>query len=213
MRCPHCGALDTQVRDSRPSEDHTAIRRRRSCPDCGARFTTFERVQLRELTIVKRDGRRVPFDRDKLTRSIGVALRKRPVSQERIEQLVSSIVRALENRNDAEISSQDVGSLVMEGLKALDGVAYIRYASVYRDFREAKDFQRVLGELGDAFPRAAEETMMQFPSVICERHYPSPCPSAPHGERAASKNARSASSVQASLSPIGRSDRMRRCCA
>jgi transcriptional repressor NrdR len=157
MRCPHCGALDTQVRDSRPSEDHTAIRRRRSCPDCGARFTTFERVQLRELTIVKRDGRRVPFDRDKLSRSIGVALRKRPVSQERIEQLVSGIVRALENRNEAEISSQDVGSLVMEELKALDGVAYIRYASVYRDFREAKDFQRVLGELGDAFPRATEE--------------------------------------------------------
>jgi transcriptional repressor NrdR len=157
MRCPHCGALDTQVRDSRPSEDHTAIRRRRSCPDCGARFTTFERVQLRELTIVKRDGRRVPFDRYKLSRSIGVALRKRPVSQERIEQLVSGIVRALENRNEAEISSQDVGSLVMEELKALDGVAYIRYASVYRDFREAKDFQRVLGELGDAFPRATEE--------------------------------------------------------
>ena len=127
-------------------------------PDCGARFTTFERVQLRELTIVKRDGRRVPFDRDKLSRSIGVALRKRPVSQERIEQLVSGIVRALENRNEAEISSQDVGSLVMEELKALDGVAYIRYASVYRDFREAKDFQRVLGELGDAFPRATEET-------------------------------------------------------
>ncbi len=157
MRCPLCGALDTQVRDSRPSEDHAAIRRRRSCTECGARFTTFERVQLRELTIVKRDGRRVPFDREKLTRSIGVALRKRSVSQERIEQLVSSIVRTLENRNDAEISSQDVGSLVMEGLKALDGVAYIRYASVYRDFREAKDFQRVLGELGDGFVRAAEE--------------------------------------------------------
>ncbi len=157
MRCPICGALDTQVRDSRPSEDHAAIRRRRSCAECGERFTTFERVQLRELTIVKRDGRRVPFDREKLTRSVGVALRKRSVSQERIEQLVSSIVRTLENRNDAEISSQDVGSLVMEGLKALDGVAYIRYASVYRDFREAKDFQRVLGELGDSFVRAAEE--------------------------------------------------------
>jgi transcriptional repressor NrdR len=157
MRCPHCGALDTQVRDSRPSEDHAAIRRRRSCPDCGARFTTFERVQLRELTIVKRDGRRVPFDREKLTRSIGVALRKRSVSEERIERLVNSIVRALENRNDAEISSQAVGSLVMEGLKSLDGVAYIRYASVYRDFREAKDFQRVLVELGDSFVGAAEE--------------------------------------------------------
>ncbi len=157
MRCPHCGALDTQVRDSRPSEDHAAIRRRRSCPECGSRFTTYERVQLRELTIVKRDGSRVPFDRDKLTRSIGVALRKRSVSQERIEQLVSSIVRALENASDAEISSQTVGKLVMEGLKAIDGVAYIRYASVYRDFREAKDFQRVLGELGDNFTRAADE--------------------------------------------------------
>ncbi|MGO8953154.1 MAG: transcriptional regulator NrdR [Rhodomicrobium sp.] len=154
MRCPHCGALDTQVRDSRPSEDHAAIRRRRSCAECGSRFTTFERVQLRELTIVKRDGRRVPFDRDKLTRSIAVALRKRQVSEERVEQLVNSIVRTLENRNDAEISSQDVGSLVMEGLKAIDGVAYIRYASVYRDFREARDFQRVLGELGDSFARA-----------------------------------------------------------
>jgi transcriptional repressor NrdR len=157
MRCPHCGALDTQVRDSRPSEDHNAIRRRRSCAQCGARFTTFERVQLRELTIVKRDGRRVPFDREKLTRSVGIAVRKRPVSQERIDRLVSSIVRALENRNDAEISSQDVGSLVMEALKAIDGVAYIRYASVYRDFREAKDFQRVLGELGDAFVHPPEE--------------------------------------------------------
>ena len=157
MRCPLCGALDTQVRDSRPSEDHTAIRRRRSCPDCGARFTTFERVQLRELTVVKRDGTRVPFERDKLARSIGVALRKRPVSQERIEQLVSTIVRTLENRNEAEIGSQDVGSLALETLKALDGVAYIRYASVYRDFCEAKDFQRVLGELGDTFPRATED--------------------------------------------------------
>jgi len=145
------------VRDSRPSEDHAAIRRRRCCTECGSRFTTFERVQLRELIIVKRDGRRVPFDRDKLTRSIGIAFRKRQVSEERIEQLVSTIVRKLENRNDAEISSQDVGGLVMEGLKTIDGVAYIRYASVYRDFREAKDFQRVLGELGDSFARAAEE--------------------------------------------------------
>jgi transcriptional repressor NrdR len=157
MRCPHCGALDTQVRDSRPSEENAAIRRRRSCPSCGARFTTFERVQLRELMVVKRDGRRVPFDRDKLSRSIGVALRKRPVSQERIEQLVSTIVRTLENRNEAEIGSQDIGSLALETLKALDGVAYIRYASVYRDFSEAKDFQRVLAELGDTFPCATED--------------------------------------------------------
>ncbi len=145
------------MRDSRPSEDHTAIRRRRSCADCGSRFTTFERVQLRELTIVKRDGRREPFDREKLARSIGVALRKRPVSQEHMEQLVSSIARNLENRNEAEIRSQEVGSLALETLKALDGVAYIRYASVYRDFSEARDFQRVLAELGDTFPCATED--------------------------------------------------------
>src|SRR5271166_2437921 len=157
MRCPHCGDFDTQVRDSRPSEDHAAIRRRRSCPACGSRFTTFERVHLRELTIVKRDGRRVAFDRDKLTRSILIALRKRQVGQERVDRLVSSIVRTLENRNDAEISSQDVGKLVMEGLKEIDGVAYIRYASVYRDFREARDFHRALGELGASLTRAAEE--------------------------------------------------------
>ena len=158
MRCPHCGALDTQVRDSRPSEDHAAIRRRRSCPACGARFTTFERVQLRELTIIKRSGRRAPFDREKLGRSIEIALRKRPIGEDRIEQLVSSIVRTLENGNEAEIPSETVGKLVMEGLKALDGVAYIRYAIVYRDFREAKDFHRVLVELGDNFNRAPDET-------------------------------------------------------
>jgi transcriptional repressor NrdR len=157
MRCPHCGALDTQVRDSRPSEDHAAIRRRRSCPGCGARFTTFERVQLRELTIIKRSGRRAPFDREKLRRSIEIALRKRPVGEDRIEQLVSSIVRTLENGNEAEVASETVGRLVMEGLKALDGVAYVRYASVYRDFREAKDFHRVLVELGDSFNRAPDE--------------------------------------------------------
>jgi transcriptional repressor NrdR len=158
MRCPHCGALDTQVRDSRPSEDHAAIRRRRSCPACGARFTTFERVQLRELTIIKRSGRRAPFDREKLRRSIEIALRKRPIGEDRIEQLVSSIVRTLENGNEAEIPSETVGKLVMEGLKALDGVAYVRYASVYRDFREAKDFHRVLVELDDNFTRAPDET-------------------------------------------------------
>jgi transcriptional repressor NrdR len=145
------------VRDSRPSEDHAAIRRRRSCPGCGARFTTFERVQLRELTIIKRSGRRVPFDREKLRRSIEIALRKRPVGEDRIEQLVSSIVRTLENGNEAEIASETVGKLVMEGLKSLDGVAYVRYASVYRDFREAKDFHRVLIELGDTFTRASDE--------------------------------------------------------
>jgi transcriptional repressor NrdR len=157
MRCPYCGTLDTQVRDSRPSEDHSAIRRRRSCGVCGERFTTFERVQLRELTIVKRDGRREPFDREKLARSMAVAVRKRPIGQERIEQFVSSIARALENRNEAEIRSQEIGSLVLEMLKDLDAVAFIRYASVYRDFSEAKDFQRVLGELGDKSARASED--------------------------------------------------------
>ena len=146
------------MRDSRPSEDHAAIRRRRSCPACGARFTTFERVQLRELTIIKRSGRRAPFDREKLGRSIEIALRKRPIGEDRIEQLVSSIVRTLENGNEAEIPSETVGKLVMEGLKALDGVAYVRYASVYRDFREAKDFHRVLVELGDNFHPAPDET-------------------------------------------------------
>ena len=159
MRCPHCGALDTQVRDSRPSEDHAAIRRRRSCPTCAARFTTFERVQLRELTIIKRSGRRAPFDREKLGRSIEIALRKRPIGEDRIEQLVSSSVRTLENGHEAEIPSETVGKLVLEGLRALDGVAYVRYASVYRDFREAKDFHRVLVELGDSFNRAPDETL------------------------------------------------------
>ncbi|KAI96343.1 NrdR family transcriptional regulator [Rhodomicrobium udaipurense JA643] len=158
MRCPICGALDTQVRDSRPSEDHTAIRRRRSCPECGARFTTFERVQLRELTIIKRSGRRAPFDREKLRRSIEIATRKRPIGEDRIEQFVSEIVRKLEISNESEIPSEIVGRHVMEGLKALDGVAYVRYASVYRDFSEAKDFHRVLGELDSAtFVRAADD--------------------------------------------------------
>src|SRR5258707_13477088 len=157
MRCPFCGHAESQVKDSRPSEDNAAIRRRRSCPACGSRFTTFERVQLRELIIVKRSGRRAPFDREKLTRSIEIALRKRPIGEGRIEQLVSSIVRTLENSNEAEISSQVVGKLVMDRLKSADGVAYVRYASVYSDFREPKDFHRVLGELGDSFNRVTEE--------------------------------------------------------
>lgn len=148
MRCPYCGALDTQVRDSRPAEDHAAIRRRRACGKCGARFTTFERVQMRELVIVKRSGDRVPFDREKLARSLQIALRKRPIHQDRIDQLVTNIARELENLNESEISSQVIGRLVMLGLKDLDDVAYVRYASVYRNFREAKDFHHVLGELG-----------------------------------------------------------------
>ena len=147
MRCPHCGALDTQVRDSRPSEDHAAIRRRRSCPGCGARFTTFERVQLRELTVIKRNGRRVPFDRDKLLRSVQIALRKRPVEPERIEQAVSKIVRELESQGESEVSSETIGETVMAHLRELDDVAYVRFASVYRNFREAKDFETALAEL------------------------------------------------------------------
>ena len=147
MRCPYCGADDTQVKDSRPTEDGTAIRRRRACVQCGGRFTTFERVQLRDLTVVKKSGRRVPFDRDKLARSVQVALRKRPVEPERIERMVSGIVRQLESRGEQEIASQEIGHLVMEGLRTLDDVAYVRFASVYRDFREAKDFEAFVGEL------------------------------------------------------------------
>ncbi|MFO1089630.1 MAG: transcriptional regulator NrdR [Hyphomicrobiales bacterium] len=147
MRCPYCGNSDTQVKDSRPSEDGSAIRRRRHCPDCGGRFTTFERVQLRELQVIKRSGRRVPFDRDKLMRSVQVALRKRPVDPERIERMVSGIVRQLESTGETDIPAETVGQLVMEGLRSLDDVAYVRFASVYRNFREAKDFEEVLGEL------------------------------------------------------------------
>lgn len=148
MRCPFCGHAESQVKDSRPSEDGSAIRRRRSCPECGGRFTTFERVQLRELTIIKRSGRRAPFDREKLVRSVSVALRKRPVETERLERMVSGIVRQLESRGETEINSEVVGELVMKALKALDEVAYVRYASVYRDFRETQDFARFLGEEG-----------------------------------------------------------------
>jgi transcriptional repressor NrdR len=147
MRCPYCGNTDTQVKDSRPSEDGAAIRRRRNCPDCGGRFTTFERVQLRELQVVKRSGRRVPFDRDKLMRSVQIALRKRPVEPERIERMVSGLVRRLESMGESEIKSELVGKLVMEGLRGLDDVAYVRFASVYKNFREAKDFEELLGEL------------------------------------------------------------------
>ncbi len=149
MRCPFCGNADTQVKDSRASEDNSAIRRRRACPDCGGRFTTFERVQLRELSVIKRSGRRTVFDRDKLARSVQVALRKRPVEAERIERMISGIVRQLESLGETEIKSEQIGELVMEGLKTLDDVAYVRFASVYRNFREAKDFENLLGELND----------------------------------------------------------------
>ena len=136
------------MKDSRPSEDGSAIRRRRSCPECGGRFTTFERVQLRELTIIKRSGRRAPFDREKLVRSISIAMRKRPVDAERVERMVSGIVRQLESRGETEIHSEVIGELLMKALKSLDEVAYVRYASVYRDFRETQDFARFLGEEG-----------------------------------------------------------------
>jgi transcriptional repressor NrdR len=147
MRCPYCGGLDTQVKDSRPSEDSSSIRRRRACPDCGGRFTTFERVQLRELTVVKKSGRRVPFDRDKLQRSVEVALRKRDVAPERIERMINGVVRQLEAQGDADITTERIGELVMEGLKTLDQIAYVRFASVYRNFQEARDFHAIIGEL------------------------------------------------------------------
>jgi transcriptional repressor NrdR len=147
MRCPFCSNADTQVKDSRATEDNSAIRRRRICVDCGGRFTTFERVQLRELMVVKRSGRRTPFDRDKLARSVSVALRKRPVESERVERMVSGIVRQLESLGESEIKSEQVGELVMEGLRNLDDVAYVRFASVYKNFREAKDFEEIIGEL------------------------------------------------------------------
>ena len=147
MRCPYCGGLDTQVKDSRPTEDNSSIRRRRACPDCGGRFTTFERVQLRELTVVKKNGRRVPFDRDKLQRSVEVALRKRDVAPERVERMINGVVRQLEAQGDTDIPTERIGELVMEGLKTLDGVAYVRFSSVYRNFREARDFHVAVGEL------------------------------------------------------------------
>jgi len=156
MRCPNCGSLDTQVKDSRPTEDSAAIRRRRVCLSCNFRFTTFERVQLRELVVIKRNGRRVPFDRDKLLRSLQIALRKRPIEPEKIEQMVSKIVRELESQGESEISSETIGEMVMEHLRALDDVAYVRFASVYRNFREPKDFEEALAELsGEDEPKPA----------------------------------------------------------
>ena len=147
MRCPNCASLDTQVKDSRPTEDSAAIRRRRVCLSCNFRFTTFERVQLRELVVLKRNGRRVPFDRDKLLRSLSIALRKRPVQPERIEEMVSKIVREMESLGESEISSETIGEAVMEHLRTLDDVAYVRFASVYKNFRDPKDFEQALAEL------------------------------------------------------------------
>ncbi len=153
MRCPFCGNDDTQVKDSRPTEDNSAIRRRRYCPACGSRFTTFERVQLRELTVLKKNGQRVAFDRDKLARSVTTACRKRPVDPERIERVVNGIVRRLESSGESEIQSTQVGELVMDALRALDPVAYVRFASVYKNFREAKDFEDFVSDLGDGGER------------------------------------------------------------
>ena len=149
MRCPYCGSADTQVKDSRPAEDNAAIRRRRGCGDCGGRFTTFERVQLRELSVRKRNGEVKPFERDKLARSVTVALRKRPVDAERVERLVSGIVRQLEASGEAEVDAARIGTLVMEALRGLDPVAYVRFASVYRDFTEVDDFTTLIGELDE----------------------------------------------------------------
>ena len=149
MRCPFCGHDDTMVKDSRPTEDNAVIRRRRACPNCGARFTTFERVQLRDLTVIKKDGKRVPFDRDKLLRSIQISLRKRPIDAEQVERIVSSIVRRLESSGESEIPSEVVGEMVMDALSGLDPVAYVRFASVYRNFREAKDFEDFVEKLSD----------------------------------------------------------------
>jgi transcriptional repressor NrdR len=147
MRCPFCGHDDTQVKDSRPSDDNAAIRRRRLCPACGGRFTTFERVQLRELTVVKKAGRREVFDREKLERAIHHALRKRPVESERVERMITGIVRRLESMGENEVHSNVIGELVMQALASLDKVAYIRFASVYKNFREARDFETFAGEI------------------------------------------------------------------
>ena len=149
MRCPFCGSLDTQVKDSRPAEDSAAIRRRRVCPDCGGRFTTFERVQLRELVVVKRSGRRVAFERDKLGRSIEVALRKRPVDPERVQRLINGIVRQLESSGEPEVTSESIGELVMEALRTFDDVGYLRFSSVYRAFDSVADFQAILKSMDE----------------------------------------------------------------
>lgn len=152
MRCPFCSHDDTQVKDSRPTEDNAAIRRRRFCPACGSRFTTFERVQLRDLVVVKKNGARVAFDRDKLARSISIAVRKRPVDPERVERIINSIQRRLESSGESEIASESIGEMVMDALASLDQVAYVRFASVYRNFREAKDFEAFIGKFGGTAP-------------------------------------------------------------
>ena len=157
MRCPFCGSTETQVKDSRPAEDYVAIRRRRLCPSCKGRFTTYERVQLRDLTVVKSNGRREDFDRDKLARSIRIAMRKRPVEPERVDQMISGIVRRLESTGETDIRSHVIGEIVMEALARMDTVAYVRFASVYRNFQHAGDFDRFVSELRpDAQPRPVD---------------------------------------------------------
>ncbi|WP_424981381.1 transcriptional regulator NrdR [Maritalea sp. S77] len=147
MRCPYCGNQDTQVKDSRPTEDYNSIRRRRVCSGCGGRFTTFERVQLRDIVVAKKSGRKVPFDREKLARSISTALRKREVEPERVERLISGVVRRLESMGESEVTSEEIGLLVMDGLKELDDVAFVRFASVYKNFSGADDFEAFLSTL------------------------------------------------------------------
>ena len=149
MRCPFCRSNDTQVKDSRPTEDNSAIRRRRHCPACASRFTTFERIQLRDLIVIKKNGTRSPFDRDKLARSLSIALRKRPVDPERLDHVINSIIRRLESSGDTEVASDRIGELVMDALASLDPVAYVRFASVYRNFREARDFEDFVGSLSE----------------------------------------------------------------
>lgn len=157
MRCPFCGHSDTQVKDSRPSEDGLTIRRRRYCPECNSRFTTFERVHLRELTVLKKNGERRVFDRDKIARSIQMALRKRPVDPEQIDRMITRIVRELESQGESEIQSSLIGEMVMEGLKELDKVAYIRFASVYRNFGEARDFGDIIDEMDGSSPKGKKK--------------------------------------------------------
>ena len=166
MRCPFCANDDSQVKDSRPTEDGGAIRRRRQCPACGARFTTFERIQLRDMVVVKKSGKREGFDRDKLARSVEIACRKRPIEPQRIERLVNGIVRRLESAGEAELSVGLVGEMVMEGLQTLDPVAYIRFASVYRDFREARDFETFVGALSEA---ATAAVVGRGPRLVSEQ--------------------------------------------
>ena len=153
MRCPFCGNIDTQVKDSRPAEDHVSIRRRRFCPACGGRFTTYERVQLRDLVVVKKNGRREDFDRDKLERSVRISLQKRPVEPERMDQMISGIVRRLESMGETDIPSKTIGEIVMESLARIDTVAYVRFASVYKNFQEAGDFDRFVSELRPPTPK------------------------------------------------------------